>query len=141
LGVLGATVLLFVLHLHMRASGPPPSPIFSDDPLTRLLTLATLNVRGNETYRRVVEMAFEDGVEVVRAEAAEQLGYLWGEEASGVLSQLLRHGSALVRAGVVEGLRARGGPPPKWLKEALNNENSTLVRQLFSEWEKRFAAP
>lgn len=140
-GVFALTALFFGLHFHMRASGPPPIQLFSDDTTVRLCALATLQTRGEETYKRVLVMAFEDGEEIVRAEAAERLGYLWGDMAKAALVRLLREGGHLVRAGVVEGLRSRGGPPPLWLKRVLKDEKEPLVRALLSDWERKCVAP
>ena len=141
IGVLGATLVLLGLHFYLRAGAPPPSALFSEDCMERLTALATLKTCGNEAYKQVLMMAFEDGEDLVRAEAAERLAYLWGSRAEPALKRLIHDPSVLVRAGVVEGLRGSGSPPPPWLKKALKGEKSPLVRALVAEWEKQFAAP
>ncbi|GEM_PF-5178649 len=141
IGVLCATGALFSFHLYLRGSGPPPAQLFSDDALTRLLAVANLRTNSPEAYKALLVMAFEDGVELLRAEAAERLGYLWGEDAYGALRRLIRDPSPLVRCAVVAGLSARKKPPPKWLKDALKDEKDPLVKGLYSFWERRFATP
>jgi len=140
-GVLCAAAALFGLHFYLRGSGPPPAALFSDDALTRLLAVANLRTKSPQAFEALLVMAFEDGVELLRAEATERLAYLWGKDAYAALRRLIRDPSPLVRCAVIAGLSARKEPPPKWLKDALKDEKDPLARGLYAFWERRLATP